>query len=101
VISALCAGLAGLNLTSRPGFGQADTGGTMSLDAIAIVLVGGTSLPGGEGKMRRTAEGVLILSTLTYLFDSLTVSTSYQLVVRGVIVIAAVALDSFERSRHG
>jgi ribose transport system permease protein len=100
VISGLSAGLSGLILTSRLGLGQADMGGTMSLDAIAIVVVGGTSLLGGEGKMWRTAIGLLILSTLTYLFDSLAVSTSYQLVVKGGIVVAAVALDVFARSRR-
>ncbi len=100
VISALCAGVAGLILTSRLGLGQADMGGSISLDAIAIVVVGGTSLLGGEGKMWRTAIGLLLLSTLTYLFDSLAVSTSYQLVVKGAIVVAAVALDVFARSRR-
>jgi ribose transport system permease protein len=100
VLSAACAGLAGLILSSRLGLGQADMGGTMSLDAIAIVVVGGTSLLGGEGKMWRTAVGLLILATLTNLFDSLAVSTSYQLVVKGTIVIAAVALDLFARSRR-
>jgi len=100
VISALCAGLGGLILASRLGLGQADMGGTMSLDAIAIVVIGGTSLLGGEGKMWRTAIGLLILSTLTNLFDSLAVSTSYQLVVKGAIVVAAVALDLFARSRR-
>jgi ribose transport system permease protein len=100
VISALSAGVAGLILTSRLGLGQADMGGSISLDAIAIVVVGGTSLLGGEGKMWRTAIGLLLLSTLTYLFDSLAVSTSYQLVVKGAIVVAAVALDVFARSRR-
>jgi ribose transport system permease protein len=100
VISALCAGLGGLILASRLGLGQADMGGTMSLDAIAIVVVGGTSLLGGEGKMWRTAIGLLILATLTNLFDSLAVSTSYQLVVKGAIVVAAVALDLYARSRR-
>lgn len=100
VLSAACAGLAGLILSSRLGLGQADMGGTMSLDAIAIVVVGGTSLLGGEGKMWRTAVGLLILATLTNLFDSLAISTSYQLVVKGTIVIAAVALDLFARSRR-
>jgi ribose transport system permease protein len=101
VLSAACAGLAGLILSSRLGLGQADMGGTMSLDAIAIVVVGGTSLLGGEGKMWRTAVGLLTLATLTNLFDSLAVSTSYQLVVKGTIVIAAVALDLFARTRRG
>jgi len=100
VISALCAGFGGLILASRLGLGQADMGGTMSLDAIAIVVIGGTSLLGGEGKMWRTAVGLLILSTLTNLFDSLAVATSYQLVVKGAIVVAAVALDLFARSRR-
>jgi ribose transport system permease protein len=100
VISAFTAGLAGLILTSRLGLGQADMGGNISLDSIAIVVVGGTSLLGGEGKMWRTAIGLLLLSTLTYLFDSLAVSTSYQLVVKGAIVVAAVSLDVFARSRR-
>jgi hypothetical protein len=51
-------------------------GGTISLDAIAIVVVGGTSLMGGEGAIWRTAVGLLMLATPTNLFDSLTVSAS-------------------------
>jgi ribose transport system permease protein len=43
---------------------------------------------------------LLLLSTLIYLFDSLAVSTSYQLVVKGAIVVAAVSLDVFARSRR-
>jgi ribose transport system permease protein len=100
VISACSAGLAGLILTSRLGLGQADMGGNISLDSIAIVVVGGTSLLGGEGQMWRTVIGLLLLSTLIYLFDSLAVSTSYQLVVKGAIVVAAVSLDVFARSRR-
>lgn len=100
VISALCAGLGGMILASRLGVGQADMGGTISLDAIAIVVIGGTSLLGGEGTMWRTAIGLIILAILANVFDSLAVSTSYQLVIKGVIVVLAVAFDVFARSRR-
>ena len=69
-------------LASRLAVGQADMGGTIALDAIAIVVIGGTSLLGGEGAMWRTAVGLLIIATLTNMFESLAVSTNYQLVKR-------------------
>jgi ribose transport system permease protein len=100
VISAVCSGLGGMILASRLGVGQADMGGTIALDAIAIVVIGGTSLMGGEGAMWRTAIGLLILATLSNVFDSLAISTNYQLLTKGTIVIAAVALDVFARSRR-
>lgn len=99
VISALCSGLAGMILASRLGVGQADMGGSIALDAIAIVVIGGTSLMGGEGAMWRTAIGLLILATLSNVFDSLAISTNYQLLTKGAIVIAAVALDVYSRGR--
>jgi ribose transport system permease protein len=98
-ISGACAALAGMLLASRLGVGQADMGSAIALDAIAIVVVGGTSLLGGEGAMWRTAVGLLILATLTNVFDALAVSTNYQLVTKGLIVIGAVALDAYARSR--
>lgn len=100
IITAVCSGLAGMVLASRLGVGQADMGGTIALDAIAIVVIGGTSLMGGEGAMWRTAIGLLIIATLTNVFNALAVSTNYQLVIKGAIVVAAVALDVFARSRR-
>ena len=100
VISAVCSGLGGMILASRLGVGQADMGGSIALDAIAILVIGGTSLMGGEGAMWRTAIGLLILATLSNVFDSLAISTNYQLLTKGAIVIAAVALDVFARSRR-
>ena len=100
VISAICSGVAGMILASRLGVGQADMGSSIALDAIAIVVIGGTSLMGGEGAMWRTAVGLLIIATLTNVFDSLAISTNYQLVTKGTIVIGAVALDVFARSRR-
>ena len=98
VLSAICSGIGGMILASRLGVGQADMGANIALDAIAIVVIGGTSLLGGEGAMWRTAIGLLIIATLTNVFDSLAISTNYQLVAKGMIVIGAVALDIFSRS---
>ena len=98
VLTGLCAGVGGMIIASRLAVGQADMGGTIALDAIAIVVIGGTSLLGGEGTMWRTAIGLLIIATLSNIFDSLAVSTNYQLVVKGCIVIGSVSLDLFARS---
>jgi ribose transport system permease protein len=98
VLTGLCAGVGGMIIASRLAVGQADMGGTIALDAIAIVVIGGTSLLGGEGTMWRTVIGLLIIATLTNIFDSLAVSTNYQLVVKGGIVIFSVSLDLFARS---
>lgn len=100
-ISGLCSALAGMLLASRLGVGQADMGTDIALDSIAIVVIGGTSLLGGEGAMWRTAVGLLILATLTNVFDALAISTNYQLVTKGLIVIGAVALDAYARGRRG
>lgn len=97
VMTALCSGLGGMILSSRLGVGQADMGGSIALDSIAIVVIGGTSLLGGEGTMWRTAIGLLIIATLTNVFDSLAINNNYQLVAKGVIVIGAVALDIYAR----
>jgi ribose transport system permease protein len=98
VVSGSCAAIAGMIIASRLAIGQADIGATMALDAIAIVVIGGTSLLGGEGAVWRTVIGMLIVAVLTNLLDSLAVDANYQLVIKGVIVIAAVALDARVRS---
>jgi ribose transport system permease protein len=98
-ISGLLAALAGLLLVSRLATAQADMGGTVALDAIAIVVIGGTSLLGGEGAIWRTAVGLLVLAVLNNLFNSLALDTNWQAVIKGTIVIAAVAVDALVRHR--
>lgn len=99
-ITGACAALAGMIIASRTGVGQADVGAAITLDSIAIVIIGGTSLLGGEGAMWRTLVGLLILATINNLFDSLALDTAAQSLVKGVIVVGAVALDSFTRTRR-
>ena len=93
-ISGFLSAFAGMIMASRLGVGQANMGATMTLDAIAIVVVGGNSLLGGEGAMWRTFIGLLVLATLTNIFYSVNVNPNWQLVAKGLIIIAAVALDS-------
>ncbi|MDT0440576.1 MULTISPECIES: ABC transporter permease [Streptomyces] len=100
VMTGVTAALAGMIDASRLGVGQADVGATVALDTIAIVVVGGTSLRGGEGAVWRSAVGLLILATLTNVFYSLNISQHWQLIAKGVIVVTAVALDSLLRSRR-
>lgn len=99
VLTGGLAALAGMMDASRLGVGQADVGANIALDAIAIVVVGGTSLLGGEGALWRSAVGLLILSTLTNVFYSLNVSQHWQLIAKGAIVVAAVAVDAVIRSK--
>ena len=80
--------------------GQTSQIPTIALDAIAAVVIGGTSLYGGEGAVWRTAVGVLILAVLNNLFSSLAVDTSIQNIIKGVVVIGAVALETYTRN-HG
>lgn len=94
------AALGGVILASRIGVGQADVGASLTLEAIAIVVIGGTSLFGGEGAVWRTATGLLILAIITNVGDSRGWSSNVEDVVKGVIIIGAVALDAFARSRR-
>jgi len=92
--------LAGMIQASRLGVGQADIGGTMPLDAIAVVVIGGTSLFGGEGAIWRTVLGLLFVGVITNLFYSLAVDSNIQLIAKGALVIAAVWIDVWLRSRR-
>ena len=99
IITGMLAALAGMMDASRLGVGQADVGAAMALDAIAIVVVGGTSLLGDEGAIWRSAVGLLILATLTNVFYSFNVSQNWQLIAKGTIVVAAVGVDAIIRVR--
>jgi ribose transport system permease protein len=91
------AAFGGMIIASRLSIGQADIAGTMSLDAIAIVIIGGTSLFGGSGAVWRTGVGLLLLAALTNIFDALALDSNFQSLIKGAIVIGAVALEAYSR----
>jgi ribose transport system permease protein len=100
VICALLAGLAGVISASQLGDGQGSTGTDLALNAIAVVVIGGTSLTGGEGSVLRSGVGLLILASLQNIYFSLSISTYWQLITEGIVVIGAVALDVRLRRRR-
>nr|CEL22513.1 Ribose ABC transport system, permease protein RbsC (TC 3.A.1.2.1) [Kibdelosporangium sp. MJ126-NF4]CTQ89369.1 Ribose ABC transport system, permease protein RbsC (TC 3.A.1.2.1) [Kibdelosporangium sp. MJ126-NF4] len=94
VLCSVMAGLAALLLVSRLGSGAPHVGtdGGYDLESIAAVVLGGTLLSGGRGGVAGTIGGVLILATLDTVFDDLGVTPFLKDVVRGAVLIAAVAL---------
>jgi ribose transport system permease protein len=86
------AGVAGIVLSSRVMSGSPTTGTGYELDAIAAVVIGGTALSGGVGTIMGTIVGVLIIGVMNNGLDLLDVSSYWQQVVKGVIIILAVIL---------
>jgi ribose transport system permease protein len=99
VIVGAMAALAGILSASTTGIAAANEGAEITLAAIAIVIIGGTSLFGGEGAMWRTAIGLAIFAMIDHLFILMNVNTPGQLLAKGVIVIIAVAIDAWSRQR--
>lgn len=87
------AGVAGIVLSSRIMSGQPATGVGYELDAIAAVVIGGTSLSGGVGSIAGTLVGVFIIGVMNNGLDLLNVSSYWQLVLKGLIIVLAVLLD--------
>ena len=91
------AALAGILLTSRITTGQPNAGVGFELDAIAAAIIGGTSTSGGTGTMTGTLIGALLIGVISNGLDLLNVTSYYQQVVMGAIIIGAVVLDSWNQ----
>jgi ribose transport system permease protein len=102
VICSLSAGLTGLYLASRLRSGAPWVGrdGVYDLESIAVVVIGGTLLSGGRGDVWGTLAGVLLFATLDVDFNMLGVSAYPQLILRGAIVVLAVAAYTFRSRGH-
>jgi ribose transport system permease protein len=85
--------LAGMILTSRLNSAQPTAGTAYELDAIAAVVLGGTSLSGGRGWIFGTFVGALIIGVLNNGLNLLNVSSFYQQVIKGIVILLAVILD--------
>ena len=97
VISGLCGALAGIVLSSRLDAGHGNFGAGNLLDAVAAVVVGGTSLLGGAGSVIGTLGGVLIIATIRNGLILLNVQTFWQEIAVGAIIIIAVAINQLAK----
>lgn len=93
ILSGALAALAGIIMTARVTSGVTSTGDGYETDAIAMVVIGGTSLAGGKGRLWGTIVGILMMVCLSNGLDMLGVNTYYQMIIKGFVVIAAVMLD--------
>ena len=96
----LFAGLGGVLMASRLNSAQPALGAGYELDAIAAVVIGGTSLSGGEGSILGTVIGAFVISTLSNGLRIMSVPQEWQIVITGLIVIGAVYLDILRRRRE-
>ncbi len=93
ILSALLASLSGLILAARLDAGSGTVGGDLLLDAIAAVVIGGTSLLGGTGRVTGTILGVLLIASIRNGLVLLNVSAFWQQVAIGALILLAVSLD--------
>jgi ribose transport system permease protein len=95
----LFAGLGGVLIAARLNSAQPALGQGYELDAIAAVVIGGTSLAGGEGAILGTIIGAFVMSVLTNGLRILSVPQEWQTVMTGTIIIVAVYLDIIRRRK--
>ena len=97
VISGLCMGIAAAFSTSRLSYSASDQDPGLLFDVIVAVIIGGTTLSGGFGSIWRTALGLAILATLQNGLNLMQVNTVAQYIVKGFIIIGALAFDAWGR----
>ena len=98
-INGLAAGLASSIATSRVSMGQASAGTGMELQAIAAVILGGTSIYGGSGAVWRSIVGVLLLALIGNGFNILNADPFYRDLTTGLVILAAIGISSAGKRR--
>ncbi len=97
VISGFCAALVGIIIAAQLGAAHPATGETFELNAIAAVVLGGTSLMGGRGTIGGTLIGAFVIGVLADGLVLLGVSEFWQMVIKGLVIVLAVVLDQYQK----
>jgi len=97
VVSGLCCGVAAILLTSRLDSALPTNADGQEMDAIAAVVIGGTSMKGGEGSIIGTLIGILIIGVISNGLNLLGVAQGPQKMVKGLIIVVAVIIDVLRR----
>jgi len=98
-LAGVLSAVAGLLVTARLDSAQPNAGSGYELDAIAAVVIGGTSMSGGKGSIAGTVVGALIIGVLNNGLVLLNVSPFWQQVIKGFVIIGAVVLDKYSRRK--
>lgn len=98
-VAGLLYGIAGMLLVARTGVGDPNAGQTDNLDSITAVVLGGTSLFGGRGRIIGTLIGALIVGVFRNGLTLMGVPSVYQILITGILVILAVTTDQLSRRR--
>jgi ribose transport system permease protein len=101
MISAACAGVAGMIYTARFSAGAAQAGEPLLLDSIAAVVIGGASLFGGSGTIIGTVIGALIIAVIQYGLVFINVEPFWQFVAVGIVIIVSVLIDQSQARLAG
>ena len=99
IISGFCASMCGIILCARMGSAQGATGAGYEMDAIASVVIGGSSLSGGEGTVIGTVIGAAIIGVLRNALVLLSVDSYFQTLIIGTVIIVAVSIDQIRKSK--
>jgi ribose transport system permease protein len=99
LFSGLMSAISGIVLASRMFSGQPTAGQSFEMDAIAAVVLGGTSMSGGVGKIGGTVIGALIIGVLNNGLNLLNINSFWQYIVKGVVILIAVYVDFLKKSR--
>jgi erythritol transport system permease protein len=97
MISGFCAAMVGLIIASKLTASHPNAGNTYELNAIAVVVLGGTSLSGGRGTIFGTIIGAFVIGVLSDGLVLLNVDWEWQMVIKGVVIVAAVVLDQLQQ----
>lgn len=97
--SGFCCGIGGVLLTARLGVGAPSSGTGLELDSIAAVVIGGASFSGGVGKVGGIVIGVFVLGIINNILDLMNVPAYPQMMLKGLIIVAAVVLSTLREKR--